>query len=92
MNYLDRFCLLRFLHKANNMNTQHRIKKIMARSTADIMAIFSVKEYDAAITSFSKLRLMVSVILYKIFVTSLVFIIYYSWKHNLVYPAKSISI
>ena len=71
MNYLDRFCLLRFLHKANNMNTQHRIKNIMANSTADIMPIFCVKEFVAGITSFSTLSFIVLVALYKIFLPSI---------------------
>ena len=53
------------------MNTQHRIKKIMARSTADIMPIFCVKEFDAGITSFSTLSFMVSVVLYNIFLPSI---------------------
>ena len=71
MNYLDRFCLLRFLHKANNMNTQHRIKKIMARSTADIMPIFCVKEFVAGMTSFATLSFIILVVLYKIFLPSI---------------------
>ena len=53
IRYLDRFCLLRFLHKANNMNTQQRIKKIMARRTAEMMPIFCVKDTGGGIISFS---------------------------------------
>ena len=70
MKYLDLFCLLRFLHKANNMNTQHRIKKIMARRTADMMPIFCVKEFEAGMISFSTWSLIVSVCWYKMLIPS----------------------
>ena len=70
IRYLDRFCLLRFLHKANNMNTQQRIKKIMAKRTADMMPIFCVKETGGGIISFSTWSLIVSVFVYKIVLPS----------------------
>ena len=64
--YLDRFCLLRFLQIANNMNTQQRIKNIMARRTAEMIPIFCVKETGGGMISFSTLSLIVSVLVYKI--------------------------
>ena len=48
------------------MNTQQRIKNIMARRTAEMIPIFCVKETGGGMISFSTLSLIVSVLVYKI--------------------------
>ena len=70
ITYLDLFCLLRFLQIANNMNTQQRIRNIIAKRTAEIIPIFCVKETGGGIINFSTWSLIVSVLVYKIVLPS----------------------